>query len=203
MALIAYLIIGLPNALSLGIIAGVLEAVPTIGPALGAVPAVLVASSISPDKIIWVLVATAVIQLLENNLLVPRIMDISVGVHPLLTLLSLATLSSLMGLTGALLAVPLAAIFQMLINRYLVQPLQEEQAPSGRDYLSYLRLKSQELGQDARKLASLQPVKEEKESENPQSVEIQEQQLGESIETLAADLDKILAQISPPGKAQP
>ena len=74
MALVAYLLIGLPNALVLALIAGVLEAVPMIGPLLGAVPAALVALSIAPGKLIWVIIATIVIQQLENSLLVPRIM---------------------------------------------------------------------------------------------------------------------------------
>ena len=54
MALASYLLIGLPNALVLALIAGVLEAVPMIGPLLGAVPAALVALSLGPDKLIWV-----------------------------------------------------------------------------------------------------------------------------------------------------
>ena len=74
MALVAYRLIGLPNALVLALIAGVLEAVPMIGPLLGAIPAALVALSIAPDKLIWVIVATVVIQQLENSLLVPRVM---------------------------------------------------------------------------------------------------------------------------------
>ena len=59
MALIAYLLIGLPNALVLALLAGVLEAVPMIGPLLGAIPAALVALSIAPSKLVWVIVATA------------------------------------------------------------------------------------------------------------------------------------------------
>jgi predicted PurR-regulated permease PerM len=61
-ALVAYLLIGLPNALVLAFVAGVMEAVPMIGPLLGAIPASLVALSITPPKLIWVIVATIVIQ---------------------------------------------------------------------------------------------------------------------------------------------
>src|SRR5512133_1272741 len=82
LSLIAYLIIGLPNALVLALVAGVLEAVPMIGPVLGAIPAGLIALSISPTLLLWVIVATVIIQLLENNLLVPRIMRKAVGVNP-------------------------------------------------------------------------------------------------------------------------
>ncbi len=58
MALVAYLLIGLPNALVLALVAGVLEAVPMIGPLLGAIPAAVIALSIAPSKLVWVIVAT-------------------------------------------------------------------------------------------------------------------------------------------------
>ncbi|OGO14062.1 MAG: hypothetical protein A2Y53_03420, partial [Chloroflexi bacterium RBG_16_47_49] len=80
MALVAYLLIGLPNALVLALLAGVLEAVPMIGPLLGAIPAAVIALSIAPSKLIWVIVATIVIQQIENSFLVPRVMRKAVGI---------------------------------------------------------------------------------------------------------------------------
>ena len=121
MALIAYLLIGLPNALVLALVAGVLEAVPMIGPLLGAIPAALVALSIGPDKLIWVIVATVVIQQLENNLLVPRVMSKAVGVNPFVTLLALFAFSSFFGIAGALMAIPMAAIIQLVLNHFVFQ----------------------------------------------------------------------------------
>ena len=188
MSLVAFLIIRLPNALVLAIIAGLMEAVPTVGPILGAIPAILVAASTDPQKIIWVIVSASVIQLLENNLLVPRVMDRSVGVNPLLTILSIAALSSLIGLPGALLAVPIAAIVQLLINRFVITPLREpELKPEGRDYLSYLRLQVQEVAYDTRKniTAEKEGVEEDRE----------EERLEEKIEALANELDQILSQV--------
>ena len=67
MATIAYVLIGLPSALVLGLLAGVFEAVPVVGPILGAVLPVLLALSIDPGKVIWVVVATIVIQQAEGN----------------------------------------------------------------------------------------------------------------------------------------
>lgn len=195
LSLIAYLIIGLPNALVLALIAGVMEAVPIIGPILGAVPAVLVAASTDPGIIIWVIVASIIIQLAENNLLVPRIMNRSVGVNPLLTILSIAALSSLIGLPGAVLAVPIAAIIQFLINRFVIAPVREpDLKPEGRDTLSVLRLQIQELANDSRKQA-------------PEGIEgmqdIQdEERFAEMIESLAMDLDQVLAQVPQPDEAQ-
>jgi predicted PurR-regulated permease PerM len=119
-AFIAYLFIGLPYLLVLAVFAGVMEMVPVFGPALGAIPALLVALSIDPSKAIWVVVATAVIQMLENAVLVPRIMKHSMGVNPIIVLLSLIAFSSVFGFVGALLALPLAAIIQLLVSRVVL-----------------------------------------------------------------------------------
>jgi predicted PurR-regulated permease PerM len=119
-ALIAYVLIGLPYVLVLGIFAGVMEMVPIFGPALGAVPALLVALSIAPSKALWVVIATVVIQLLENAVLVPRIMKHSMGVNPIIVLLSLISFGSVFGFVGALLALPLAAIIQLLVSRVVL-----------------------------------------------------------------------------------
>jgi len=116
-AFISYAIIGLPYTLVLAIIAGILEMVPIFGPVLGAIPAFLVALSIDPGKAVWVLVAATLIQLAENTFLVPRIMNDSMGVNPILILLSLVTFSSVFGFAGALLALPLAAVIQLIIER--------------------------------------------------------------------------------------
>ena len=156
MALVAYLLIGLPNALVLALIAGVLEAVPMIGPLLGAVPAALVALSIAPGKLIWVIIATIVIQQLENSLLVPRIMRKAVGVNPFVTLLSLFAFSTLFGLAGALMAIPIAAMIQLALNHFVFQQATVEMEVSeGRDYASRLRYEAQDLAQDLRKQARL------------------------------------------------
>jgi predicted PurR-regulated permease PerM len=117
---IAYLIIGLPYLLVLAIFAGVMEMIPIFGPALGAIPAFLVALSVDPSKAIWVVVATAVIQGLENTILVPRIMRHSMGVNPIIVLLSLIAFSSVFGFVGALLALPLSAIIQLVVSRVVL-----------------------------------------------------------------------------------
>jgi predicted PurR-regulated permease PerM len=119
-AFIAYLLIGLPYTLVLAIFAGVMEMVPIFGPALGAIPALSVALSIDAGKAIWVVVATVLIQMLENVFLVPRIMKSSTGVNPIIVLLSLIAFSSVFGFAGALLALPLAALIQLLVSRVVL-----------------------------------------------------------------------------------
>jgi predicted PurR-regulated permease PerM len=187
MALLAYLLIGLPNALVLALIAGVLEAVPMIGPLLGAVPAALVALSIAPDKLIWVIVATVVIQQLENSLLVPRIMKKAVGVNPFVTLLALFAFSTLFGIAGALMAIPMAAMIQLAVNHFVFQQATVEMEVSeGRDYASRLRYEAQDLAQDLRKQARLK--------KRGSDLEIKQiEQVMDEIETITTSLDALLA----------
>lgn len=113
----AYTLIGLPYALVLAIVAGFMELVPILGPALGAIPAFLVALSVEPGAAIWVVVSTMVIQAMENAWLVPRIMNHAMGVNPIIVILSLIAFSSVYGLAGAVFALPAAAIFQSIFER--------------------------------------------------------------------------------------
>jgi len=188
MALIAYSFIGLPNAFVLALAAGVLEAVPMVGPALGAIPAALVAISIGPDRLIWVIVATMVIQQLENSLLVPRIMNKAVGVNPFVTLLALFAFSSLFGIAGALMAIPIAAITQLALDHFVFHQVTVEMEPTeGRDYASRLRYETQDLVQDLRKQA-----RNKKRGSDVKITQIEE--VMDEIETIAANLDTLLAQ---------
>ena len=190
MALLAYLLIGLPNALVLALIAGVLEAVPMVGPLLGAIPAVLVALSIAPEKLVWVIIATVVIQQLENSLLVPRVMRKAVGVNPFVTLLALFAFSSLFGIAGALMAIPMAAIIQLLLNRFVFQPsAMVSEVSAGRDYASRLRYEAQDLAQDLRKQARVEKGGSDLRVEQIDHVM-------DEIETITTDLDALLAQAS-------
>lgn len=190
LALIAYLIIGLPNAFVLALVAGLLEAVPLIGPLLGAVPAAIVALSIAPDKLIWVIVATVVIQQLENSLLVPRVMSKAVGVNPFVTLLALFAFSSFFGIAGALMAIPMAATIQLILNYFVFHPTATEpDVSTGRDHASRLRYEAQGLSQDLRKQARLRK----------RGTELgikQIDQVMDEIETITTDLDALLAQAS-------
>jgi predicted PurR-regulated permease PerM len=188
MALVAYWLIGLPYVLVLAFVAGVMEAVPLIGPLLGAVPAALVALSLGPDKLIWVIVATVVIQQLENSILVPRVMRRAVGVNPFVTLLALFAFGSLLGVAGALMAIPMAAIIQLLLNRFVFDPGAKEPAVTeGRNYTGRLRYEAQALAQDLRNQAR------QTQKGSDQDVR-QRDQVMDEIEAIAIDLDMLLAQ---------
>ncbi len=184
MVLVAYWLIGVPYVLTLAIVAGVLEAVPVFGPVLGAIPALLVALSVSGATAVWVLVAVVVIQQIESNLMVPRMMDRAVGVNAVVTLLAIAGFTSLLGLAGAVLAIPMAAVIQLLLDRWIfsresLAPL----PPGGRDAASLLRYQIREL------LADVQLRLRQKES----STTSRNDRFEESVENLARDLDLCLA----------
>jgi predicted PurR-regulated permease PerM len=114
---IAYSVLGLPAALLLALIAGLAEAVPIVGPALGVGPAVLVALAIKPEVLPFVVIAYVVIQLVESNILVPIVMRNAIGVSPLLIILSLLAGAALGGLAGALVAVPAIAGLEAVLER--------------------------------------------------------------------------------------
>ena len=184
MVLAVYSLIGLPYVVALAVAAGCLEAVPVFGPILGAVPALLVALSVSPTKAAWTLAAIVVMQQIEGNVLVPRIMDRSVGVSSIVTLLAILALSSMGGLAGAVLAIPFAAIVQLLFERWLFNREALEPAPpEGRDAVSRLRYEAQQLAHDVQ----LQ-IREKQNSSSPKN-----DRLEETIEELARDLEQFLA----------
>lgn len=194
MALIIYLIVGLPNALVLALVAGTMEAVPMIGPFLGAIPAAVIALSISPIKLVWVIVGTLIIQQLENNLLIPRIMRKAVGVNPFVSLLAIFAFSSLFGIAGALMAIPIAAIIQLLLDRFVFHPIEiEPEASTGRDLASRLRYEAQDLVKDLRKQARIK--------KGGSDLRIKQiDQVMDEIETITTDLDALLAQVPTSGE---
>lgn len=108
-------LLNIPYTLPLSTIAGVLEVVPVIGPIISAIPGILVALSISPLVSIGVAAMYLVIQQLESHLIVPQVMKRAVGLNPLVVILTIAVGSRLIGVAGAFLAVPAAAVLQIII----------------------------------------------------------------------------------------
>lgn len=108
-------LLGLPFALPLALLAGILEIVPTIGPIIASVPAIIVALTISPGIAISVAVFYILLQMLENNILVPKIMQKAVGLNPIVIIIGVLIGSKFLGILGALLAVPFIAMFLIVI----------------------------------------------------------------------------------------
>ncbi|HEX4128926.1 MAG TPA: AI-2E family transporter [Pirellulales bacterium] len=180
MSWLAFMLIGLPNALALAVLAGVLESVPVFGPVLGAVPAILVAASMEPSPVLWVIVAAVAIQQTENYVLVPRVMSRAVGVNELVTLLAMAAFTALMGLSGAILAIPIAALIQLALERWVLEsdadivPSSTERGAIGR-----LQYRLRELLRDSRRLVR----------NKPEMMAVENDRIEEAIETIAQDLD--------------
>lgn len=108
-------------ALPLAIIAGLLEIVPMVGPLLSAIPAVLVALASSPFLALSVVALFFIVQQVENNLIVPFVMKKSIGMSPLVTIVSLMIGGKLLGVAGAILAVPVVLVIQTIIGSMLLK----------------------------------------------------------------------------------
>lgn len=115
---ISLTVLGVPFAIPLGLLAGVLEILPTFGPTLAAIPAVIVALTISPALAIVVVITYILIQALENQLLVPKIMERAVGLNPVAVIIGVTVGANLMGIVGALLSIPFIS-FILVIYRSL------------------------------------------------------------------------------------
>lgn len=109
-------VLQVPNALPLALLAGILEIIPTLGPIISAVPAVIVALTISPTLAIAVVIAYIFIQLFENNILVPKVMQKAVGINPIIIIIAVTTGANLMGVAGALLSIPFISFLIVLFN---------------------------------------------------------------------------------------
>ena len=103
-------------ALPLAIFAGILEIVPMIGPIVSAVPAVLVAFATSPILAVSVVALYFIVQQLENNLLVPKVMQRAVGLNPVVSIVALLIGAKLAGVLGVVLAIPVATALSVLFH---------------------------------------------------------------------------------------
>jgi len=148
---IGYVVIGLPHALVLAVLAGLLEVVPILGPGLAAVPAILIALTLGLKSTLLVVGYFTLLQTLESNVLVPRIMGHAVGVSPLVGLFSILAFGTLFGILGAFIAIPLAAIIQVLLDSLVVNPETVPAAtPAARAPLAALLTRVQALRQQMR-----------------------------------------------------
>ena len=121
-------LMGVPYFFVLALIAGVGEMIPMVGPLLSAIPAIAVAFTVSPGLALGVAVFFLVQQQLENAVLVPKLMGETVGLSAVTVILSLLIGGELLGFVGALLAVPTAAIIQVLFEElYLAEKNPVEQ----------------------------------------------------------------------------
>jgi predicted PurR-regulated permease PerM len=107
-------LMGIPYFYVLALISAVGEMIPVVGPLLAAVPAIAVASTVSYQKILMVVIFFLVQQQFENHVLVPKVMSRQVGVSAVTVIVALLIGGKMLGILGALLAVPTAAILQVV-----------------------------------------------------------------------------------------
>lgn len=113
---VSLLIIGIPYALPLAIFAGILDLLPLVGSTLGAIPALLVAFSLSPIQGFAVLILHLVYQQVENAVICPAIYNKALNLYPALGFLAVLIGASLFGILGAFLALPIAASIPVIVN---------------------------------------------------------------------------------------
>jgi predicted PurR-regulated permease PerM len=111
--------VGIPFFYVLALISAIGELIPVVGPILAAVPAVAVAATVSLQKVVIVIIFFVVQQQLENHVLVPKVMQRQVGVNPVAVIVALLIGGNLLGIPGAILAVPTVAILQVLLTEWL------------------------------------------------------------------------------------
>lgn len=114
-------LIGVPSAFGLGLIAGLLEFIPLLGPFLGAVPAVLTAFAVSPSLALWTIVVFVVIQQVESNVIQPVVTRRYVSIPPALLLFAVVAAESLFGIAGVLLAAPLTVLAYVFVTKAYVR----------------------------------------------------------------------------------
>jgi predicted PurR-regulated permease PerM len=134
LTLVGLSIIGVRYAVLLAVLAAIGEAIPLIGPIISAVPAVIVALFDSPGQALKTVGLYLVVQQLENNLIVPKVMQRAVSIHPLAVMVALLAGGELLGVTGAILSVPVAAALAVILDEVRASfgsPLTRDVGPAG------------------------------------------------------------------------
>lgn len=123
------MIIGVPSALTLALLAALLEFVPFIGPIIAAVPAMLLGFAAGPDKALWVAFLFLAIQQFEGNVLEPMVQQRAVDLPPALLLFALVAGGLVFGISGILLAAPLTVVLYVLVKKLYVQEALDTPTP--------------------------------------------------------------------------
>lgn len=130
MTTLAMQIMSIPYALSLGVVAGILEIVPVIGPIISGLfaVAIAIAAGIAVWKIVVIVAIYVLIQQLESQILVPKIMQKAIGVSPIVVIIAIIIGGELLGAGGAIIAIPIVGILSVFMQEYLrVKKRAEEQ----------------------------------------------------------------------------
>jgi predicted PurR-regulated permease PerM len=152
---IALFFIGVPFALLLGILSGLLAFIPFVGPAISVIPPILLALAQEPISALWVLLAYAGVQFVEGNIVQPVVMSRVVSLHPVLIVFALLVMGTLFGFIGVLLAIPLVAALQVLVQELWIKRMNElgtDPDPPPKEEPLKMTENVKQLGQAARDL---------------------------------------------------
>ncbi len=123
---VALFVIGIPFALLLGILSGLLAFIPFVGPAISVIPPILLALADDPVKALWVILAYAGVQFVEGNIIQPLVMSRVVSLHPVIIVFTLLIMGTLFGFVGVLIAIPLVAALHVLVHELWVKRMDEK-----------------------------------------------------------------------------
>lgn len=122
-------LIGVPSALALGLLAGILEFIPLVGPIIAALPALLIALAVDPQTALWTLGLYILVQQIEGNVLQPVVQQYAVDLPAVILLFSLLGFGTLFGALGIILAAPLTVVAYVLVKRLYVQEALDTPTP--------------------------------------------------------------------------
>lgn len=112
---------GVPSPLALGLIAGLTEGIPYIGPIIGAIPGLLLALTAAPQTVLWALLVYVAVQQIEGNTLVPMIQHRMVSLPPALTLFWIVAAGMLFGMLGLIFAAPMLVVLYVMVKHLYVR----------------------------------------------------------------------------------
>jgi predicted PurR-regulated permease PerM len=122
-------LLGVPLALSLGLIAGLLEFIPIVGPIVAAIPGILLAFSVGPETALYVLIFYIGVQQIEGNVLTPLIQRWAVALPPVVAVLSIVVAGLLFGVLGVIFATPMAVVVMAMVKHLYVEDTLEKNRP--------------------------------------------------------------------------
>jgi predicted PurR-regulated permease PerM len=186
---IGYAMIGLPNVLALAVLAGLLEALPLLGPILAAIPAIVVALPLGSTSVCLVISWALLLQVVESNVLAPRIMGRTVGMSSLVALLAILACGTLYGLVGVFVAIPLVATITVVLDRAVInlEPVPVDE-PRTSNTLDGLRTRLESVQQQMRRRFRERPSRVGIDPETPDhiadAIDLQLEKATERVKTM-------------------
>lgn len=113
---IGYLIIGQPVAIVLGLVAGLTNMIPYVGPYIGIAPALMVSLAIAPKKLIWIIIVVVIVQQIDGNIIYPNIIGRTLRIYPLTIIMLLLAAGNIAGIPGMILCIPFYAVLKTMFN---------------------------------------------------------------------------------------